>query len=115
MLPIPWELQEPDLSATLSPDGRTLRIFAVNSTDQAEKVTIQLDRFAKIAVGGTVSVLKDRENSLDSEAMNSHNDPTRITSSSQPASVRGSHFSFAFEPFSVTLLELRLGTTHSGH
>lgn len=107
---IPWQLEEPDLSATLGPDGKTLRIFAVNSTDETEKIQIHLDGFASSIAGGKVTVLKDRENALDSEAMNSRNDPERIITFPQAAELKGSEFPFSFAPFSVTMLELRLAT-----
>jgi alpha-L-arabinofuranosidase len=105
----PWQFEEPDLSATISPDGKTLRIFAVNSTAEAEKAHFQLDGFSSPAAGATVTVLKDRDNALDSEAMNTRNDPSRITTSSEAADLKGSAFSFLFEPYSVTMLELKLG------
>ena len=104
----PWELQEPDLSATLSSDGRILRVYAVNSTAQSENVHFYLDGLPSPAAGAEVTVLKDRENIPDSEAMNSRNDPERITTSSSAMDLRGSDFPCSFAPFSVTLLEIRL-------
>jgi alpha-L-arabinofuranosidase len=53
-------------------------------------------------------VLADRERAGDSEAMNSHDDPDRVAVSMGKAAVRGSQFEYAFEPFTVTLLELEL-------
>ena len=108
-----WELEDPDLSATLSPDAKTLRIFAVNSTAEPEKMNFHLDGFASSAAGGEAMVLKDRENALDSEAMNSQNDAERITTTSQAVSLKGSEFPFSFSPYSVTLLELKLEPEHS--
>ena len=107
-----WDVEDPDLSATISPDGKKLRIYAVNSTDQPEKMNFHLDKFASSVSGGQAIVLKDRENGLDSEAMNSENDAERIASSAQPVQIRGSEFPFTFSPFSVTLLELDLGRRH---
>jgi alpha-L-arabinofuranosidase len=106
---IPWQLEEPDLSATLSADGKTLRVFAVNSTAQEEKTQFHLDGFPLPVAGGTVTVLKDRENALDSEAMNTTNDPNRIATSSKAIDLKGGEFRFSFEPFTVTMLELKLG------
>jgi alpha-L-arabinofuranosidase len=103
-----WELREPDLSATVSSDGKVLRIFAVNSTAEPEKRRFRLEGFSSSVAGGEVAVLKDRENALDSEAMNSQNDPERITVASHTTDLNGSHFQFEFAPFTVTLLELRL-------
>ncbi len=105
---MPWQFEEPDLSATLSSDGKTLRVFAVNSTAQAEKAQFHLDGFSSPVAGGTVTVLKDREKALDSEAMNTANDPNRITTSSEATDLKGRAFGFSFEPFSVTMLELKL-------
>jgi hypothetical protein len=52
--------------------------------------------------------LKDREKALDSEAMNSQNDPERIVTASHASDLKGSEFPFSFEPFTVTMLELKL-------
>jgi alpha-N-arabinofuranosidase len=111
---VSWELEEPDLSATLSSDERVLRIFAVNSTDETEKVEFHLDGFSSSLAGGEVTVLQDRENALDSEAMNSRNNPDRISTSSRVTNLKGSDFSFFFTPFSVTMLELRLKSANTG-
>jgi len=110
---VSWELEDPDLSATLSPDGKTLRIYAVNSTAEPEKTNFHLDGFASSVAGGEAIVLKDRENALDSEAMNSENDAERMTTSSHAVRLKGSEFPFSFSPYSVTLLELKLGPAHS--
>jgi alpha-L-arabinofuranosidase len=104
----PWQLQEPDVSATLSSDGRILRVYAVNSTAHLENIHFYLDGLPSPAAGAEVTVLKDRGNAPDSEAMNSRNDPERITPTSAAMDLRGSDFPFSFAPFSVTLLEVRL-------
>jgi len=102
-----WALQDPDFSATISPDGKMLRIYAVNSTAKAEKTNFYLDGLGA-AAGGEAMILKDRENALDSEAMNSENDSGRITPVTQPVNLKGTELSFSFSPFSVTLLEIKL-------
>jgi alpha-L-arabinofuranosidase len=103
-----WDLQEPDLSATMSADGQVLRIYAVNSTAESERVHFHLQGFPIPIAGSKVIALKDREPALDSEAMNSQNDPKRITLTSRAGGINGHDFPFSFSPFSVTLLELRL-------
>ncbi len=85
-----------------------LRIYAVNSTAEPEKLNFQSDDFTAPVAGGEALVLQDRERALDSEAMNSSNDPERITTSSQALNAKGRSFSFSFTPYSVTLLELKL-------
>lgn len=100
-------LREPDLSATLSADGKILRIYAVNSTSEIRRTRINLSGVGDVR-DGQVFVLADRERAGDSEAMNSHDDPDRVAVSVGKAMVRGGRFEYAFEPFSVTLLELQL-------
>lgn len=108
---LPWQLSEPDLSATVDPGGKVLRIYAVNSTSETEERRFHLNGFTASPAGGDVMVLGDREGARDSEAMNTRNDPDRITTTSMAVNIRGSEFTFRFEPFSVTLLELKLGPT----
>jgi alpha-N-arabinofuranosidase len=106
---LPWHLQEPDLSATLSEDGKMLRIYGVNSTAEARQLKFRLVDFPASVKGGTTFILKDREAAGTPEVMNSRDDPNRITSVSSPVTASGRDFDYAFEPFTVTLLELELG------
>ncbi len=106
---LPWQLQMPDLSATLSRDGKTLRLYAVNSTLQALSTQFHLEGFAGPVKGGVIYRLEDRDGARTSEIMNSRDDPERISPKASPANISGSQFEFAFHPLSVTLLELRLG------
>jgi alpha-N-arabinofuranosidase len=106
--PPPWHEQQPDLSAVLSPDGRTMCIFAVNATDRALVIAFRFKGFRggiKTAAG---VVLKDREGALSAEAMNSRDDPLRIAPTSRPVEAAGSAFTVVFEPFSLTRLDLGL-------
>jgi hypothetical protein len=100
-------LREPDLSATLSEDGKILRIYAVNATSKPRRIRMNLGGIGEVT-DGQGFVLGDRERAGDSEAMNSPDDPGRITVSQGKALVRGNHFDYVFEPFTVTLLELQL-------
>ena len=101
-----WPFQEPDLSASLSPDQRKLRIYAVNSTLSPLSRSLQLDGFKKDIAGGTVTVLEDHLHAGTSEIMNSRDQPERISLHSHPAGVRGARFEFTFAPLTVTLVEL---------
>jgi alpha-L-arabinofuranosidase len=103
-----WHLQEPNLSATLSQDGKTLRIYAVNSTSSGLQLRFHLKDLGASIVRGTQTVLKDREEVLSSEVMNSFNQPRRIALVSFPAEIKGREFESHFEPLSLTLLELEL-------
>ena len=53
-------LREPDLSATLSADGKTLRIYAVNSTAGIRRTKMNLSGIGEVT-DGQVFVLGDRE------------------------------------------------------
>lgn len=104
-------LQEPDLDATVSPDGRILRIYAVNSTADSRRVSFHLDTQLGNVYAGRGSVLKDFSLNSDSEAMNSRDQPARVGLEVQQAHIHGSIFEWKFVPFSVTLLELNLAPT----
>jgi alpha-N-arabinofuranosidase len=101
-------LREPDLDATLSPDRKTLRIYAVNSTGDIRKVRFHLPESLGSVETGEAFVVNDRNPPPDSEAMNSRDGPNRIGVRTQKADFSGSEFDYGFAPFSVTLLELQL-------
>lgn len=101
-------LEEPDVSATISPDGSMLRIYAVNSTLAKRQVRINLKGFTSEIETARVFQIGDNEHAGDSEAMNSHDDPNRISMSSHDAPLKGSLIDYAFEPLTVTLLECKL-------
>jgi alpha-L-arabinofuranosidase len=105
---LPRHLQEPDISATLSADGKTLRIYAVNSTAEALPVTFDLSGFEHEVVSGNLIALVDWEKALDSEVMNTRDDPNRVAPAEQQLDVRGKKFQQSFAPLSVSLLELRM-------
>jgi hypothetical protein len=105
---LPWYLEEPDLSVTLSEDGKALRIYGVNSTAETKQLRFHLADFSAGVKGGTAYVLKDRDAAGTPEVMNSRDDPQRIAPITSPAALGGRDFDYAFEPFTVTLLELEL-------
>lgn len=103
-----WQLQQPDLTASVSADGKKLRIYAVNSTAQPLRQSFQLDGFKTGAAGGTVLTLDDHAHAGTSEVMNSRDDPQRISLTLRSMEVHGKRFEFTFAPLTVTLLELDL-------
>ncbi len=106
---LPWYLQEPDLSATLSEDGKSLRIYTVNSTGETRQLKFHLVDFPGALRGGSAYVLRDRDAAGTPEVMNSRDDPERIAPVTTPVTANGKDFDYAFAPFTVTLLELELG------
>jgi len=112
---LPIYLQEPDLDATLTPDGKTLRIYAVNSTSATRSVKFNLNPELGSVQSGQTYVLSDSEQNADSEAMNSRDAPNRVGVKRQAANFSGPALDYEFAPFTVTLLELRLhGNTSAG-
>ena len=103
-----WHLQEPDLSVSLSADGKKLRIYAVNSTLDPLARNFQLDGFKAGVAGGAILTLEDHAHARTSEVMNSRDDPQRISLRSRPAEIHGTRFEFTFRPLTITLLELDL-------
>jgi alpha-L-arabinofuranosidase len=101
-------LREPDLDATLSPDGRTLRVYAVNSTGVPRKVAFHLNSVLGSVQGGEAFVVGDGDPQPDSEAMNSRDQPDRVGVRTGKVSFSGSGFEYSFAPFAVTLLELQM-------
>jgi alpha-L-arabinofuranosidase len=101
-------LVEPDLNANLSPDGKTLRIYSVNSTPDVRKVRFQLVSSMGAAEAGEQFVLGDTSRIPDTEAMNLPDNANRVSIANQKLDVRGSVIEHEFPPFTVTLLELQL-------
>jgi alpha-L-arabinofuranosidase len=101
-------LREPDLDATLSSDGKTLRIYAVNSTAETRKVKFHLTQSLGPVQGGEAFVLGDSDPNPDSEAMNSHDQPHKVAVRTQNADFATPEFEYGFAPFTVTMLELKL-------
>jgi alpha-N-arabinofuranosidase len=105
---LPWQLQQPDVSAALSADGRMLRIYAVNSTAAPLSPTIALTDGGQSAAGATVFVLKNRQGLPNTEAMNSASDREAVSVETRAVAAAGRRVRFTFEPYSLTLLEIRL-------
>ena len=107
--PLAWHLREPDLSATLSPDGKTLRIYSVNSTLKPISTTFDLEGMKSSVKSGTAYVLEDHQHAMTSEVMNSRDEPKRVDWVARPAGITGTKFEISFQPLTLTLLELKLG------
>jgi alpha-L-arabinofuranosidase len=103
-------LAEPDLDATLTNDGKTLRIYAINSTPRKRSVRFHLDETVGAIQLGEKFVLKDTAEKTDSEAINTRDAPNRVVLASETLSLSGHQFEVTFNPFSVTLLELKVST-----
>jgi alpha-L-arabinofuranosidase len=106
--PLSFYLREPDLDATLSADSKTLRIYSVNSTPNLRKVSFTLPQsLGTIAIADSY-VVGDLNTVPDSEAMNSPDDPHRVSTQTKKLVLSGNKFDYGFAPFSITLLEIQL-------
>jgi alpha-L-arabinofuranosidase len=106
--PLSFYLREPDLDATLSPDGKILRIYAVNSTANLRKVSFTLPRRLGTIAAAESYIVEDTNTVPDSEAMNSGDDPRRVSTQTKKLAISGSQFEYDYAPFSITLLEIQL-------
>lgn len=107
-------LQEPDLNANLSGDGRVLRIYSVNSTPLIRKVKFRLNSTIGLVLAGEELVLADNDKTPDREAMNSPDRPNHVSLSTRKLNVSGMSFEHKFPPFTVTLLEFQV-RSRGGH
>src|SRR6185437_15956882 len=101
-------LAEPDLDATLTEDGSTLRLYAVNSTGSGRTVRVNLDKTLGAIRSGKKFVLHDTAAKSESEAMNTRDTPHRVAVTNESVSSSGHGVALTFQPFSLTLLELKL-------
>jgi alpha-N-arabinofuranosidase len=103
-----WHLAEPDLSATLSAMVRCCG-FTVNSTTDVLRERLNLAALNAATMQGTAHVLKDGDQARSTEVINSRDDPRRIAPVMSAVAVQGGVLEYAFEPLSLTLVELQLG------
>lgn len=101
-------LREPDLDATISADGKTLRVYAVNSTPEVRDVKFTVPASFGSIQRAQVFVLGDSNPVPDSEAMNLPDQPHRVSVQSRTADYKQREFAYRFDPFSLTLLEIGL-------
>jgi len=103
-----FNLREPDLDATISGDGKTLRVYAVNSTPDPRNVKFTLPVSFGPVQAAQVFVLGDSNPVPDSEAMNLPDQRHRVSVHSRTAQLSQREFAYRFDPFSLTLLEIQL-------
>jgi alpha-N-arabinofuranosidase len=98
----------PDVSATLSEDGRTLTLFCVNDSLSVRKRTLDLGAFGKTGQTLSVWTLADRDGAGEPDATNEFGDPERIAVKTSKLKVESPAFEYAFPPLSVTALRWKV-------
>ncbi len=81
----------------------------VNSTADVLRERLNLAGLNVTAAQGTAHILQDRDKALSTEIINSRDNPRRVALVSRPVTVKGGVLEYAFEPLSLTLVELQLG------
>lgn len=99
-----------DLSATLSRDGRTLTIFAVNDTREDLTRTLDLSAFARIGQDAAVWTLEDREHAGEPDVTNSFGDPERIAIRRSQVRVHSGKLVYRFPALSLTAVRFAVKT-----
>jgi alpha-N-arabinofuranosidase len=106
---VPPELG-PDISATLSGDGKELTIFAVNISDREITRPIDLSRFDLQADNVEVWTLADRDRPAEPDATNSFDDPERIRPVHATHAARPGLASYSFPAYSLTVLRWKVNS-----
>jgi alpha-N-arabinofuranosidase len=122
--PLPAE-QVPDSSATLSADGTTLSIFAVNDTREAATRTLDLSDFAPAGMlpadparvdrssprlSVEISTLADADAAGDPDVVNSFERPDRVGVKGEVRTTTCARFDYAFPALSLTVLRVSATT-----
>jgi dipeptidyl aminopeptidase/acylaminoacyl peptidase/alpha-L-arabinofuranosidase len=98
----------PDFSATLSPGGDAVILFAVNPTLQDITRPLDLSAFGDGGQEVEVWTLEDRKQAGEPDAANSFADPERIRVRSSRFRASGAKFDYRFPALSLTELRWRV-------
>jgi len=102
---IEGDLERNDVSATLSPDGRTVVLFVVNNTRDARKVTLDLSAFGPLENTAQIWTLVDTQRAGERDVTNSFDDPERVWAVASSLSVQSGEFDYTFPALSLTVLK----------
>jgi alpha-N-arabinofuranosidase len=105
--PLPAQVA-PDLSATLSPRGDEVVLFAVN--DSLEPLTRPLDFSAFGADGQNLETwtVADSREAGEPDVINSFGEPERVAARTSTTRVNAPRFTYKFPPLSLTALRWRM-------
>ncbi len=101
----------PDISATLSADGKTLTLFAINTSGQDLERPLDLSAFGAIGSNGQaveVITLADKQHVGEPDATNSFADPERIAPVASIVHTPSAHFTYRFPAYSLTVLRWKV-------
>jgi alpha-N-arabinofuranosidase len=95
----------PDVSATLSEDGKKVALFAVNFTAADVVRPVDFSVFGAGAREIATWTLADQRRAGEADATNSFDEPERISTTATKISVPGPKFEYTFPALSLTVLE----------
>jgi len=98
----------PDVSATLSEDGKWLTVFAINESSSPVKRDMDLSAFGDGAKEAEVWTLGDTKHAGEPDAFNSFTEPDRISPTKSKFKPHGPKFTYEFPPLSLTVLRWRV-------
>jgi alpha-N-arabinofuranosidase len=103
-----------DASATLSEDGRTIALFAVNPWTESQSRTVDLSAWAPLDKGVQVWTLADTLGAGERDAANGWRSPDRIRTESGNTALGGAKLAYRFPPLSLTVLKIQRKTATTG-
>jgi alpha-N-arabinofuranosidase len=94
----------PDFSATLSPTGDAVILFAVNRTGEEIARPLDFSAFGEGARQGRVWTLADSRRAVEPDVANSFADPERVATVASKLETAGARFTYRFPALSLTVI-----------
>jgi alpha-N-arabinofuranosidase len=101
-------LVKPDVSATLSSDGKEVILFAVNSGPSDVTRPVDLSAFGKAGQEVEVWTLADQKKAGEPDVTNSFAEPERVTARATRHQTASGRFDYRFPALSLTVLRWRV-------
>jgi alpha-N-arabinofuranosidase len=99
----------PDVSATLSADGKTVSLFAVNSGLREISRSVDLTAFGDAVREVEVWTLTDRKKAEEPDVTNWFGDPERVAPVSSKLRTESGRFTYRFPALSLSVLRWKTG------
>jgi alpha-L-arabinofuranosidase len=97
----------PDFSATLHADTHSVTLFAVNDTVEAVTRTLDFSAFGSGPKSVSVWTLADSRKAGEPDAVNSFDEPGRITARESHRHFASLRFNYRFPELSLTVLQIK--------
>jgi alpha-N-arabinofuranosidase len=98
----------PDISATLSADGKTVTLFAINPSGQEIARPMDLSAFGAHGQEVEIQTLADKKHAGEPDVSNSFSYPERIAPTHSVFHASSAHFTYHFPPYSLTVLRWKV-------